>query len=211
MCLNFIKYIYIDLLQTFLAHKHYQLLIILNYFLIHLKMRKTYCAFKQKKRMTNFTLPEAGALLNVQAVQDSLVCLRQNLDSFMIALREEDRKKLLKMGNVSKPFVERILDFMHSNPEFISPLIKTDEMRAKFDFIQTLLPIFREFKQITRNLDDTLMLLGSDVMTSANVFYSSVKHAKKMRIPNATPIFEELQQRYLQKPNRSLNGKKKSA
>lgn len=161
--------------------------------------------------MQNFNLPEAGNILNVQAVQDSLVFLRQNLYSFMIALREEDRRKLLKMGNASKPFVERTLDFMLSNPEFISPLIKTDEMRAKYELIKQLLPIFREFKQITRNLDDTLMLLGSDVMYSANVFYSSVKHAKKMRIPNATPIFEELQQRYLQKSSRRNADKNKAA
>lgn len=161
--------------------------------------------------MSSFKLPTSGANLDLHAVQNALACLRQNLDPIMIALREEDRRTLLKMGVASKPFVERTLDFMHSNPEFISPLINTEEMRANFDFIQTLTPIFRECKQITRNIDDTLMLLGSDVMTSANTFYGSVKHAKRMRIPNATPIFEELQQRYLQKPNKGLDDKKSAA
>jgi hypothetical protein len=144
-----------------------------------------------------------GSTLNVQSMVDAMMTIRQNLDDFMITLTEEDRRTLLKMGNASKPFVEKTMEFMDSNPEFISPLIKTEEMRSKFELIQLLIPFFRELKQISRNLDDTLMMLGSDVMVSANDYYHSVKRAKSMRIKNAQPIYLELHKRYQRKPNRA--------
>ncbi len=141
--------------------------------------------------------------LNSQEILETLDLIRENLNSYIVTLNAKDRMKITKMGNDSKLFVKQTLDYMEANPEFISTHIKSEEIKAKFELVQSLLPIFREIKQISQTLDDTMMAMGSDLMMAANDYYSSVKRAKKLGIPNAQPIFEELKTRYVRKANRN--------
>lgn len=146
-----------------------------------------------------------GSNINPDAVLQSLDFIRQYLGPSKFTLTDADRVKILKMGDSARLFVEMILDFMESNPEFISPLIKPEEMKAKFERYKQILPVLREFKQIKRNLEDELMVLGADLVGDANNYYNSVNRAKKMGIPDAKPIYEELQKRYAHKAKRKTN------
>lgn len=160
-----------------------------------------FCGFDHKLTMKNQENNQESDN-NLLAIMESLIFIREQLGSTKVALTEEDRIKILKMGDSSKLYVEMVLEFLESNPEFISPLTKPEVMNAQFKRYQLLLPILREFKQLKRILEDEMMLLGADLMTGANNYYNSVNRAIKMGIPNATTIHEELRKRYAHKAKR---------
>ncbi|POY37499.1 hypothetical protein C3K47_06970 [Solitalea longa] len=60
--------------------------------------------------------------------------------------------------------------------------------------------MFRLVEQLASNIDDMSLLCGSDAYVSSLGFYNSIKQAAKMNVPNAKPIYDELQKRFPGRP-----------
>lgn len=147
----------------------------------------------------SITIPPA-VLADIMA---ALAVLQEKLSPLLISLTVKDRERLVKMGEASKPFVEKVLEYMKSNPEFLPPYTDMAEMEKDWLVIIQLLPVYNVLSQIFSNLDDTLMELGSEVMGPANSYYKSVQSAAKLGIKNSKPIDDDLKVRYQRKPKRN--------
>lgn len=143
---------------------------------------------------------------DLQAVKDAIAVVQTVLGPILIALSPDERKKRNKMGEASKPFVEKVLEYAKSNPEFLPAFAKVIEMDKDWKAHVDLGPIFNALNQLTSNLNDTLLEVGSDLMKPCNVYYKSVQMGVKMDVPNAKPIYEDLKVRYEQKPKKKENG-----
>lgn len=150
----------------------------------------------------SITIPPA----DLQAIKDAVAVLVAKLGPLLIALTEDQRKSLAKMGEASRPFVEKVLEYVSSNPEFLAPYSDVPEMKKDWTAISELLPVLNALMQLTSNLDDTLMKAGAEVLTPSNAYYKSVQMAMKMSIPNAKPIYEDLRVRYERKPKKKEEG-----
>lgn len=133
---------------------------------------------------------------NLQAVQDALAAARNALSDYFMALSADDRKTLLKMSDKSYPFVDKVMDYVISHPEFVPPFLDLEEMRKDWDALQQLVPLIREIGQLYSNLSDTAMLAGSESYSASLGYYQSVKQAAKMNVPGAKVIYEDLRQRF---------------
>ncbi|GAB2484911.1 hypothetical protein [Algoriphagus taiwanensis] len=143
---------------------------------------------------------------DLKAVKDAIAVLQTVLGPILIALSPEERKKRNKMGEASKPFVEKVLEYAKSNPEFLPAFAKVVEMDKDWKAHVDLGPVFNALNQLTSNLNDTLLEVGSDLMKPSNAYYKSVQMGVKMDVPNAKPIYEDLRVRYEQKPKKKENG-----
>lgn len=143
---------------------------------------------------------------DLQAIKDAIAVLQAKLSPLLIALTPEQRKKRYKMGEASRPFVEKVLEYASSNPEFLPAFAKLPEMQKDWKAHQELNPIFNSLNQIVSNLGDTLLELGVDLMKPANAYYKSVQVGVKMDVPNAKPIDADLKVMYEQKPKKKENG-----
>jgi hypothetical protein len=150
----------------------------------------------------SITVPSA----DLKAIKDAVAVLQAKLGPLLIALNAQQRKDRNKMGEASKPFVEKVLEFAVSNPEFLPAFASEPEMQKDWKAHSELGPIFNILSQLTSNLDDTLLELGSDLMKPANAYYKSVQMGVKMDVPNAKPINDNLKIRYEQKPKKKENG-----
>lgn len=56
------------------------------------------------------------------------------------------------------------------------------------------MPVYRDLKQSESNLNDSLMMAGSEAYVGALSYYNSVKYGSKMNI--ADVLFEDLRQRF---------------
>ncbi|MBN7816026.1 hypothetical protein J0A69_11325 [Algoriphagus sp. YJ13C] len=139
---------------------------------------------------------------DLQAIKDAIAVLVTKLGPLLIALTEEERKSLYKMGEASRPFAEKVLEYVVSNPEFLPPFTDVPEMQKDWKAITELLPIYNALAQLCSNLDDTLMEAGSEVMVPASSYYKSVQMATKLAVPSAKPIYEDLRVRFERKPKR---------
>jgi hypothetical protein len=140
---------------------------------------------------------------DLQAIKDAIAVLNAKLSPVLIALTNEQRRDRAKMGEASKPFVEKVLEYAVSNPQFVPAFAKVPEMQSDWKAYQELNPVFNSLNQICSNLNDTLLELGVDLLKVSNAYYNQVKQGVKMDVPNAKPIEADLRVRYQRKPKKN--------
>ncbi len=132
----------------------------------------------------------------VQKVIDALKVVSDTLAPYLVALTPDERKALPKMSDGTLPFVQKALDYATSNPQFVPSYIDVPELKVDVDATSSLLQIDRPLEQLAQNLNDTVMLSGSEAYVAALAFYNSVKQAAKMKVPGAEPIANDLGERF---------------
>jgi len=61
----------------------------------------------------------------------------------LIALSNEERRGLPKMGDKTIPFVEKVIEYASSNPEFIPSFMDLQELKNDFAAVMVLSQMFR--------------------------------------------------------------------
>ena len=143
---------------------------------------------------------------DLQKVITDVESLNTTLKPLLTSLTVEQRIELPKMGDGTEPFVEKALDYVNSNPEFAPPYVKAEEMAIDFKAVKELLSIYRPLYQLVQQLDDSIMLSGSEAYIGSLAYYNSVKMATRMSAPGAKAIYEDLQQRFRRSPAGSSSG-----
>jgi hypothetical protein len=133
---------------------------------------------------------------DVTAINQAIATLAEKLQPVLIALDAEDKRNLAKLGEKSVSFVEKSMQYADSNAEFLPAYVDAAEMKKDFTAFNVLNNFLRPLQQITKNLDDTATLCGSEAVQAALAYYNSVKQAAKMSVPNAASIYDDLSQRF---------------
>jgi hypothetical protein len=133
---------------------------------------------------------------DIDAVNAAVQVLMTKLQPFLVALEVGDKQSLAKMKDKSLPFMEKSLQYVNSNPEFVPAFLETNEMKKDYVAFTTLNNILRPLMQIVSNLEDTSVLCGSEAYQAALAFYNSVKLAKKLNVLGADAIYQDLSVRF---------------
>jgi hypothetical protein len=139
---------------------------------------------------------------DLKQIKEAIAVLQAKLEPNLISLTVEERKNLNKMGEVSRPFVEKVMEYVEINPEFKSPYNNVEEMNKDWTLINQLGSVFNILNQICSNLDDTLLEAGAEVLDQANKYYGSVQIAAKDGMPNSKKVYEDLAVRYERRSKR---------
>ena len=138
----------------------------------------------------NITTAEKAAIL--QAITD----LNNLLKPLLIALDPKEKQSLAKMSDKSIPFVEKVMQYMKSAPQFVPAYIEVTDAENDFKAFEDLREFLRPLAQISSNLDDTAVMAGSEVWQATLAYYNSIKQAAKMGVPDAKAIYEDLRPRF---------------
>lgn len=141
---------------------------------------------------------------DIAAVNAAIQVINDKLRPYLIALNQEDKKVLAKIGERNVPFVEKCLQYAQSNPEFLPPYINAGEFKKDFDGFSVLRNLLRPLAQTVNNIDDTATLCGSEANEQGLAYYGSVRHAAKMNVPNARAIYDDLSVRFEAQKARKL-------
>jgi hypothetical protein len=153
----------------------------------------------QENRISITVSPE-----DLEALQTAVATMQTILAPYLITLNPTDRQTLAKMNNASLPFVQKVMDYATTNPQFVPAYIDLPELKKDVDAVDTLLQIYRPLEQLFTNLDHTVMLCGSEAYVASLTFYNSVKQAAKLNVLGAEPIANDL------KTGFEVQGKKKT-
>lgn len=133
---------------------------------------------------------------DITAINDAVGVLTAKLQPVLIALDANDKKNLAKLGEKSVSFVEKSAQYAGTNAEFLPAFISAAEMNKDFQAFNTLNTILRPLMQLTKNLEDTATLCGSEALLAALAYYNSVRQGVKMNVPNASAIYDDLSARF---------------
>ncbi len=121
------------------------------------------------------------------------------LAPYLQALTSDDRIGLPKMGDKSVPTVQKIKSYMETNPEFIPKYLSKEEFLKDEVVVVQLTPIVNIVRQLYSDVDDTLMLAGSEALKASLLYYGQVREADEKGVASAKPIYEDLKKRFAKK------------
>lgn len=131
---------------------------------------------------------------DVRAIKEALATIQDKLP-FLVNLTVEERRKLFKMGNKSLAFVSNSLTAAQSNREILPASFSVDEFVSDYQLATTLTDIHFGLQQLTEKVDDTLMAVSSEAMSSSLTVYDYVKTAAK-KTPGLKAIADQLGERF---------------
>ena len=145
-----------------------------------------------KENVVSIQIPEK----ELNEIKAQVLAVKARLQGFLISLKPAERQAIAKMSDKTVPFVEKVTEYVHSHPEFVPPFMQTEELLIDVKAYNDLIQINREIEQLCTQLDDTVMMSGSEAYLAALAYYNSVKQAAKMNVPNAKSIYKDLKQRF---------------
>ncbi|MBN3947969.1 MAG: hypothetical protein HWQ38_16510 [Nostoc sp. NMS7] len=138
-----------------------------------------------------------AAALTPQDIQEIKAALQtvQKKMPFLITLSTEERRKLVKMGDKSLAFVNNSVTAAQSNREILPATFDVEELVQDYQLATALTELLISMQQLTEQVDDTLMAVGSEAMTGSLTVYDYVKTASK-KTPGLKSVAEQLGERF---------------
>ena len=115
---------------------------------------------------------------------------------FLINLTKDERIKLPKLGTGSLAFDEQCASFMATAPNLVPPFVDAAEVTKDRNLRLVLADVLRETKKLCEKLDDSLMLVGSEIWMADLSFYQTARQAAKRDVPGADTVYDELKARF---------------
>ncbi|MDF5738851.1 MULTISPECIES: hypothetical protein [unclassified Nostoc] len=131
---------------------------------------------------------------DIQEIKAALQTVQKKLP-FLITLSTEERRKLVKMGDKSLAFVNNSITAAQSNREILPATFDVEELVQDYQLAAALTELLISMQQLTEQVDDTLMAVGSEAMTSSLTVYDYVKTASK-KTPGLKIVAEQLGERF---------------
>ena len=132
------------------------------------------------------------------AVLDHQSQIQELLAPYLIALNPNERRDLPKMAEKTVSFVRKTLDYAESNPEFAPKYLNVPALQIDVKAVEDLTSVEQPAQSTAVQLNDTIMLAGSEAYVAALIYYNSVKEASRRNIPGAKTIFDDLKVRFEQ-------------
>jgi len=129
------------------------------------------------------------------------------LAPFLQGLTNDERKAFFKMGDKTIATVQKVKTYINTNPEFAPSYMDKAEFLKDEMVVTGLKPLANLAEQLASDLDDTIMLAGSEALVASMMYYGTVKEAASKGVNTAKPIYEDLSQRFSKKGNK-INPKK---
>ncbi|MBI3219220.1 MAG: hypothetical protein HYZ44_06890 [Bacteroidetes bacterium] len=136
----------------------------------------------------------------VKAVSTKFAEIEALIKPYTVRVSDDDKGSLLKIGDKTIPFVDKVQGYTVSAPEFTPPYLDVREFNRDKTALTSLDKMAQPGQQVISMINDTLALAANDSYAAALVYYNSVKQAASNGVAKAKPIYEDLAQRF---PGRS--------
>jgi hypothetical protein len=134
----------------------------------------------------NVTLSDA----DLTEIRQAIATIQQKLP-FLITLNTVERKRLFKMGDKRLAFVQTSLNAAQSNRNILPASFDLNAFSNDYRLATSLMEIEMLLNQLSEQVDDTLLAVGSEAMSSSLTVYDYVKTAAK-KTPGLKGIAEQL-------------------
>lgn len=135
----------------------------------------------------------------IDTVTQKLQECKTTLAPYLQGLTVEERLSLFKMGDKTVATVQKTKSYVDTNPEFVPVYMDKTEFLKDEAVVSILSPIANLAAQLSADVNDTMMLAGSEALQAAMLYYGQVKEAQSKGIVTAKPIYEDLSQRFMKR------------
>ena len=126
------------------------------------------------------------------------------LKPYFMGLSDKERQTILKMSDKSQAFGNKVGQYCEDYPELAPGYLNIPELQKDLAVVRALRPILNDLSVLCKDLDDTVMLAGSEAFVASLYYYHSVKFAAEKGNVNAKAIYADLSKRF---PGRGAKAK----
>jgi hypothetical protein len=134
-----------------------------------------------------------NVLADVQAHIDAALAA---LAPYLLPLTPDERHNLPKMGNKTLSFVEKAFDYARRYPQLCPSYLDLTAFEVDMTDATGLRTVHITAQQLSSDIDDTVMVAGSEAYQAALMFYNAVKGAAAQSIPGAKDVYDDLKSRF---------------
>jgi hypothetical protein len=116
--------------------------------------------------------------------------------SFLIGLTDDQRKKMLKMGDKTVGFEQKCASYMASRPDLVPSFVDVNQLSQDRAAWADVADILRALLDAYQRVDDTDMVLAHQIYLPDLSFYQNVQMAAKRNVPGAQAIYDDLKARF---------------
>lgn len=132
----------------------------------------------------------------IEVVLQKMKECKEELAPYLQGLTAGERQSIFKMGDKTVATAQKVKSYLETNPEFTPTYMNKEEFLKDEAVVTQLSPLVNLAQQLSTDLNDTIMLAGSEAIYGALLYYGQVKEAHLKGIPTAKPIYEDLSQRF---------------
>lgn len=114
----------------------------------------------------------------LQETKNNIQQIRNNLP-FLISLTKEERKNKQNMGQGGVGYSKAALKAAQTHPEILPVKFQTAEFEKDVLLYEQLQTLLADLSTLCQNIDDTVLLLGQEMMEQSNDVYATIKLAAK--------------------------------
>jgi hypothetical protein len=132
-------------------------------------------------------IPPLSASLSADdqaAIAAAISIIREKL-SFSVTMTGEEKRKLAKLGDKTRAFVQKAAEFAARNPDYLPRRFDIDAMQEDVDLFMALHPIWVSLNDLQELVHNTYMLAGSEAYAAAREVYNSAKATGKGEIDSS--------------------------
>jgi hypothetical protein len=122
--------------------------------------------------------------------------IRVRIESALVILNPELRRRLKTIGNRMHPFVEQSLDYVKTFPNLAPANFDVNEFQRDWNLTIQTKSLLKEMEALVESIFDIYLGAGGDALAHARNFYGSTKNAAKHGVANAVAVDAELSQTY---------------
>lgn len=118
----------------------------------------------------------------------------KKLSDRLIEISPSDRMETPKMGKKTYQFVTKCIDVMELTPDLVPKYVDIAEVKKDISLIAQLQKILFPLQAITRRVEDTAMIAGSEAYMGCISMYQSLKTASRSNVPAARTHYTALRE-----------------
>lgn len=145
---------------------------------------------------------------DLEQINNLLTQLKAALAPYLHPLTAEEIKTIVKMGDKTVAFVNKVKDYTITNPEYTPGFMSVPDFNVDIDTVNQLTPLNKSIQQLSDDLNDTTIMAGNEALVAALMYYGNVKFNASQGQASAKTIYEDLKKRF---PGRSKKQNEKAA
>lgn len=132
----------------------------------------------------------------VQTINDALTTIDNTIRNKVINLTPKQRQAYGRVKYEMEVWVQKVYQYMLQYPHLVPSYIDVQEHGKDMADHNIINPWVARITASLQSLEDTNLLLGSDIYTNSVAFYRNVKVAAQNNAPDAGAVYADLKQQF---------------
>ena len=131
----------------------------------------------------------------VQAALQKIAEIRAQFPG-LITLTPDERKAYTGVGERTVPFIQKAIDYSSRNIAFVPSFISLNDLEVDFQATQQLMQVSKQLNELQNQIDDTLLVAGSEAYTASLAIYKTIQQAASHSVAGAAEAANDMSSRF---------------